>query len=183
MATASVQGRRVVLAAVTAGALLSVGLSVYGKTHSPTGRAVFLLGFSSMLSMKVWLAVACGALALLQLLTALWMYGRLGVAAPARLGLVHRMLGGLALVVSLPVAFHCLWSLGFGSYSSRVLVHSIAGCLLYGVFVVKVVGLQSSRAPGWMVPLAGGALFTVLVVAVLTSAVWYLGSNGLPPGG
>jgi hypothetical protein len=183
MATASVQGRRVVLVAVTAGALLSVLLGVYGKAHTPTGSDMFLLGFSSMIAMKVWLAVACGALALVQLLTALWMYGRLGVAAPPRLGLVHRVLGGLALVVSLPVAYHCLWSLGFGSYSSRVLLHSIAGCLLYGVFVVKVVGLQSSSAPGWMVPVAGGALFTVLVVAVLSSAVWYLGANGLPSGG
>jgi len=36
-------------------------------------------------------------------------------------------------------------------------------------------------SPGWLVPVAGGALFTLLVVTVLTSAVWYLGTQGLPP--
>ena len=37
-------------------------------------------------------------------------------------------------------------------------------------------------APRWLVPVAGGTLFTLLVVTVLTSAVWYLGAEGLPHG-
>jgi hypothetical protein len=112
------------------------------------------------------------------------MYGRLGPLnrhAPARLGLVHRLVGAVALLVSLPVAYHCLWALGFESYTGRVLLHSLAGCLVYGAFVVKVVGLHGDASPGWLVPVAGGALFTLLVVTVLTSAVWYLGTQGLPP--
>jgi hypothetical protein len=52
---------------------------------------------------------------------------------------------------------------------------------VYGAFVVKVVGLHGDASPGWLVPVAGGALFTLLVVTVLTSAVWYLGTQGLPP--
>jgi hypothetical protein len=114
------------------------------------------------------------------------MYGRLGPLSnrrPARLGLVHKVVGATALVVSLPVAYHCLWSIGFESYTGRVLLHSLAGCLVYGAFVVKVVGLHAAAAPRWMVPAAGGTLFTLLVVTVLTSAVWYVGTQGLPQGG
>ena len=88
----------------------------------------------------------------------------------------------MALLVSLPVAYHCLWSIGFESYTGRVLLHSLAGCLVYGAFVVKVVGLHADASPRWLVPVAGGALFTLLVVTVLTSAVWYLGTEGLPHG-
>ena len=173
-------GRRVVLGAVTTGALLSVALGVYGRVHTPTGRPITLLGFDSTIQMKVWLALATGVLVLAQLGTALWMYGRLGRPAPPRIPLVHRTLGLVALVVSVPVAYHCLWSIGFQSYTGRVLLHSLAGCLVYGAFVVKVIGVHAPAAPGWMLPVAGGALFTLLVVVVLTSAGWYLGSQGLP---
>ncbi|HEY3438569.1 MAG TPA: DUF6529 family protein [Actinotalea sp.] len=178
----NVGGGRVVLAGVTTGALVSVALGVYGRVHTPSAGAVPLFGFDTVIHMKVWLALATGVLVLGQLVTALWMYGRLGRPAPPRLGLVHRTLGLVALVVSLPVAYYCLWSIGFGSYSARVLAHSLAGCLVYGAFVVKVVGLHAPAAPRWLVPVAGGTLFTLLVVTVLTSAGWYLTSQGLPGG-
>lgn len=61
-----------------------------------------------------------------------------------------------------------------------MLLHSLAGCLVYGAFVVKVVGLHAPAAPRCLVPVAGGTLFTLLVVTVLTSAVWYVGSQGFP---
>jgi hypothetical protein len=181
---ADARSGRLVLVAVTTGALLSLLLGIYGKTHTPTGGAIALFGFGNLIQMKVWLALVTGVLVLTQLVTALWMYGRLGPLShrrPARLGLVHKVLGATALVVSLPVAYHCLWSIGFESYTGRVLVHSLAGCLVYGAFVVKVLGLHGAASPGWLVPVAGGALFTLLVVTVLTSAVWYLGTQGLPP--
>ena len=69
------------LVAVTAGALLSVALGVYGKVHTPTGGSIALLGFDNMIQMKVWLGLATGVLVLVQLVTALWMYGRLGLHA------------------------------------------------------------------------------------------------------
>ncbi|MGZ4429660.1 MAG: DUF6529 family protein [Nocardioidaceae bacterium] len=169
--------------ALLAGAAVSVALGVYGRAHTPTGRDITSFGFGSLIQMKVWLALAAGALALVQLGTALWMYGKLGSRIPRRIGLIHRSIGGLALLVSLPVAFHCLWSLGFQSYSTRVLVHSLLGCLVYGVFVTKVLGLNSKRTPAWLVPVAGGLLFTVLVATVLTSAVWFVGTNGWPTSG
>jgi hypothetical protein len=99
---------------------------------------------------------------------------------PKRLGWVHRGLGALAILVSLPVAYHCLWSLGFQTYTTRVLVHSLLGCLVYGAFITKVIGLHFRSTPGWLVPVAGGVLFTVLVGVVLTSAGWYISQNGFP---
>lgn len=174
--------RVTVLAAIMLGAVVSLALGVYGRVHQPSGQAIATLGFGNLTAMKVWLAVAVGVLAMLQLLTALWLYGRLGVRVPGGLGLVHRGLGTLTILVSLPVAYHCLWSLGFATYDSRVLAHSLLGCLVYGAFVTKVVAVQSSRAPGLLLPLAGGVLFVVVVGTVLTSAAWYLATSGLPSG-
>jgi hypothetical protein len=170
-------------AAITAGALVSLVLGIYGHEHTPAGQNIALFGFSNLIQMKVWLAVVAGGLACLQLVTALWMFGKLGLRVPSRLGLVHRSIGALALLVSLPVAYHCLWSLGFGTYNGRVLAHSLLGCLVYGVFVTKVIGLHSRSMPRWLVPVAAGLLFTVLVAVVLTSAGWYLAVNGPPASG
>ena len=172
---------RVALAALVAGAALAVALGVYGSRHQPTGLAITTFGFGSLIAMKVWLAVLAGVLAVGQLVSALWMYGRLARPAPRRLGLVHRFSGGTAVLVSLPVAYHCLWSLGFQTYDTRVLAHSLLGCLFYGAFVTKVVALHTKSSPGWLLPLAGGSLFTSLVVVVLTSAGWYLTTVGVPP--
>ena len=42
----------------------------------------------------------------------------------------------------------------------RGLVHSVAGCFFYGVFVAKMLVLQRHEAPGWALPVLGGAVFT-----------------------
>jgi hypothetical protein len=165
------------VAAVGVGALVALLLGVYGRQHPPSGRAITLLGFDTMFSMKVTLAFVAAGLALVQLVTALWMYGRLGLRAPAWLGPVHRSTGVLAVLVTVPVAYHCLWSLGFQTFDTRVLVHSVAGCLLYGVLAAKVVAVHWSHS-GWLLPLAGGLLFLVLAATVLTSALWYVTSTG-----
>lgn len=166
--------------AALAGALVSVALGVYGAVHTPSGRAVATFGFGDLLTMKVWLASVVGVLALAQLVTALWMFGRLGLPAPRHLGTVHRLTGATAVLVSLPVAYQCLWSLGVQSSSPRVLVHSVLGCLVYGVLVTKVIALHTSGKPGWLIPVAGGLLFTTLVLTVLTSAGWYFATFGVP---
>ena len=83
----------------------------------------------------------------------------------------------MAVLFSVPVAFHCLWSLGFGTYSTRVLLHSLFGCVFYGVFVTKMLTLRTSRIPAWALPWLGGVLFTVMVVVWLTSAMWYFVSG------
>lgn len=168
------------LLALVAGAAAAVALGVYGREHAPTGEAIATLGFGSLIAMKVWLALVAGCLAIVQLLTASWMYGLLGPARPGGLGAVHRVSGAAAIVVSLPVAYHCLWSLGFQSYDNRVLVHSLTGCVVYGALVTKVFAVHGRRSPGWLVPLAGGLLLAAVVAVVLTSSVWYVREVGWP---
>lgn len=164
------------------GAAVAVALGVYGRVHQPTFRPVTTLGFPDLVSMKVWLGSVAGLLALVQLGSALRLFGHLGSGpAPSWLGTFHRVAGGLAVLVSLPVAYHCLWALGFQYDRPRVLVHSLAGCIFYGAFVAKVMTLHS-RMPRWALPVLGGLTFTALVVVVLTSAVWFLTTVGLPGG-
>jgi Family of unknown function (DUF6529) len=67
---------RTTLAAVLcAGAAVAVVMGVYAKAHTPAGQPLFMLGFSGMLQMKVWLTCAATALLLVQLTTALWIWG------------------------------------------------------------------------------------------------------------
>jgi hypothetical protein len=174
------------VAAFVAGGIVSLLLGVYGKQHQPTFKAITTFGFGSMIEMKVYLALAVGVLAIGQVVGALWLYGKLGITAPSWLGPAHRLSGTLAILVSLPVAYHCLWALGFqsgGQTSTRVVVHSIVGCAVYGALVVKVVAVHAKSAPGWMLPVAGGLLFALIVAVVWTSAIWYVGANGWPSGG
>jgi hypothetical protein len=166
--------------AVLVGAAVSVALGVYGREHTPTFESAWTLGFPTQIEMKVWLALAASALALVQLLTAFRIYGRLGQSPPSRrAALTHRISGSLAVLLTLPVVYHCLWSLGFQSYSNRVLVHSLAGCLFYGAFVAKMLTLHIKKAPNWALPLLGGLTFTALAVVTLTSMGWWF-THGQP---
>ncbi|HET7723199.1 MAG TPA: DUF6529 family protein [Propionibacteriaceae bacterium] len=171
------RGVGLLLVFVLIGAAVSVGLGVFGKYHAPATAPT--LGFADLVTMKVTLASVTGGLGLVQVLTALRMYGRIGHGQASRgVSLAHRISGVAAVVVSLPVAFACLWALGFGTYSPRVVAHSLAGCAFYGVFVAKMLTLRSSRVPAWALPLLGGLLFTVLVVIWLTSAMWVFAGGG-----
>jgi Family of unknown function (DUF6529) len=162
-----------------AGAVVAVAIGVIGRAH-PARHVPWLGPFPSFASMKVWLTVAVLVLAAVQLFTALWMYGKLGLPSPSWLGKLHKASGGAAFVVSLPVAAACLWGLGLRHTDTRVLVHGLFGCAFYGAFVAKVLVLHSKRLPGWALPVVAGVLFTALVGAGLTSAVWYLNTIGMP---
>jgi len=162
------------------GAAVSLTLGVYGQVHDPSRRLSISLFFSSTLGMKVWLATFALGFAVAQVLSALWLYGRLGIAVPPWLPDAHRISGRLAFLISLPVAYHCLWSLGFQSYSGRVLAHSLLGCAFYGAFAAKVVIVRSKGLPGVALPIAGALTFSVLVAVWMTSALWFIGQNGFP---
>jgi uncharacterized protein DUF6529 len=162
------------------GAAVSVAVGVFGRLHTPTGTALFTGPFPSLVAMKVWLTVVVLGLALAQLVSALWIYGRLGRPAPPWLGGLHRGLGALAVLVSLPVAVNCLWVLGLQSSSPRVLAHGLLGCAFYGAFVAKVLVLRWRRLPNWALPAVAGLLFTTVVGVSLTSAIWYLATEGPP---
>ena len=63
------------------------------------------------------------------------------------------------------VGYNCLWALGLETgpeVSTRVVVHGVLGCVLFGALVVKVVAVRSHAAPGWFLPVAGGLLFAVV---------------------
>lgn len=168
------------LVPLAAGAVVSVALGVYGKVHTPTGRALFSTPFPSFYAMKVWLTAVALGFALVQLLTALWMYGKLGRRAPPWAGTLHRITGIIAFLLTVPVALHCLVSIGFMTTDARVIAHSLLGCIFYGAFVAKILTLHSRRVPGWALPWVAGFLFTVLVAVGLTSAGWYFVTIGIP---
>jgi hypothetical protein len=176
------------LTAFTVGAVIALLVGVFGRLHEPTLEGTTTLGYSTVLAMKTVVATGIAVLVVVQLVTALWIYGKLGGRAPSWLGKAHRATGATALLLSLFVAYHCLWSLGLEvghlpdgePVSTRTFVHGLLGCGVVGAIVVKIVAVRSRRAPGWFLPVAGGLLFSLLVLAILTSAVWYIGEKGWP---
>jgi hypothetical protein len=164
------------------GAAVAIGLGVYGHEHDPTGESIFSLIFTKTINMKAWFATGAAGLAVFQLLTALRMYGKLPFPGnpPRRIGLVHRLSGTAAFLLTLPVAYHCLWALGFQDTDTRVLVHSIGGCFFFGAFAAKVVVVESKGLPGFALPVAGGTLFSALAVVWWTSALWFFREFGFP---
>jgi hypothetical protein len=176
------------LAGLAAGGVIALLIGIFGKVHDPTLDGTTSLGFDTVIGMKVVFSTVIGVLAVLQIIGALWIYGKLGIRAPSWLGTAHRISGITALLLSLFVAYHCLWALGLETgtlsdgekVSTRTVVHGVLGCAVFGAVAVKVVAVRSRRAPGWFLPVAGGLLFALLVVVVLTSAGWYLDEKGWP---
>ena len=166
------------------GALVSLLFGVYASVHDPTGETTIALFFSNTVGMKVWFTTVALAFAMLQVLTALRLYGKVKIPTtfPPWLGDAHRLCGTLAFIFSLPVAFHCLWSFGFESTSSqtRRYVHSVAGCLFYGAFASKVLAVRTKRLPGWVLPVIGSVTFTLLVVLWTTSSLWFFRNRAFP---
>jgi hypothetical protein len=171
---------RGVVAALAVGALVAVAIGVYGNMHQPTGEALSLAGFSDGLHAKAWLGSVAFVLAIVQVLSALAMWGKLGgFSAGNGTAFLHRWSGRVAVLVSLPVAAHCLYALGFQSFDTRVLLHSLFGCFFYGLFVCKMIVLTRSRTPGWAVPVAGATVFTALVGLWVTSSLWFFSEFGV----
>jgi Family of unknown function (DUF6529) len=167
-------------------AFVGAALYAFGTEHSPDyGISLFGQSGADTLSLKSWLATGVLAFAVLQLGLALWMYGRLpwiGIAPPA-VGPVHRAVGAAALLLTIPIAYHCAFAYGVQTkVDTRIAVHSIAGCFLYGAFASKVVLVHSPgwRRPGWALPLVGGALVATVAVLWYTSALWYFNDFSLP---
>jgi hypothetical protein len=187
MATESVTRRDPtgkLLLALVAGGAVSVALGVYGRVHDPTHENPYTLFFTDTIHLKVWFASAIVVLAVVQVLLGARLFGKIHVprSAPAWLGDAHRLTGTIAFALSLPVAFQCLWSLGFQSTDTRVLVHSFLGCAFYGAFTVKVLSVRVHGLPDRTLPIIGGVVFVVLVGIWLTSSFWFFTSRpaGIP---
>jgi hypothetical protein len=164
------------------GVAVAVSLGVYARLHRPALRPLFLLGFSGMLQLKTWLATAALLLVLVQLVTALWMWGRLPGAGPTPswLPTAHRWSGSGAFLVTIPVVLHCVWSLGLLTASPRVLLHGLLGCTFYGAYAAKMLGLRLPGLPGWALPVLGGTTFALFVGVWATSALWFFTRSGVP---
>jgi len=173
-------GAAKILVPLAIGGAVAVALGVYGRLHEPTNIAVNVAGFSGPLAAKAWLATGAATLAVVQLASALVMYGKIpGVRAPSWIGTLHRWSGRVAFLLAVPVAIHCLYAVGFETYEPRVLVHSLLGCFFFGAFTVKMLTLSRKGMPGWMLPLFGGLVFTGLVGLWLTSSLWFFTTFGV----
>jgi hypothetical protein len=170
---------RLLVVPALVGCLVALTLGLYGRLHSPTGVAVDIVGFSSPATVKAWLATVAVVFALVQLGSSLIMYGKVpGIAGPSWIGGLHRWSGRIAFIVTVIVAVHCLYALGFETFNARVLAHSIAGCLFFGVITAKLLALTRRGMPGWVLPVLGGLAFALLVLIWFTSAFWFFSIFG-----
>jgi Family of unknown function (DUF6529) len=138
------------------------------------------LFFSDTLHMKAWLITAVLLLAFGQLLTASRIYEVLPLPPKGRFyHAVHRWSGRTAVLLTLPVAYHCIFMLGFGTDNTRVYIHSLLGTFLYGAVLAKVFIVRSGGFRRWVLPLAGGVLFLILMGLWITSAFWFFRTVGI----
>jgi plastocyanin len=171
---------------------VAVALALTGATYLMTqvisldaSTSLFGQSATDTFPVKSWLASGVLALAAFQLYSALWIFGRLPWRKPAWIGRAHRVSGYAAIVLSLPIAYHCMFAYGFRDVDRRTVVHSLAGCFFYGAFAAKVIIVRSRRLPGWALPVAGGTMLTLVVVLWYSAALWYYNdfdAPGLSPG-
>lgn len=170
-----------VLAAGAMGAVVAIALGLYGRVHEPASDLAITLGFADTITMKVWLTTIAVLFALFQVFTALWMYGRLPLESrPSWLANAHRISGRIAFLLTLPVAYHCLYQLAFQDTTTRVLAHSLLGCLFYGAFATKVTIIHMPGRAGIWLPVIGGTVFALLVATWVTSGLWFITTSGIP---
>ena len=153
-------------------ALVALAVGLLARERFDPNKGYFHLFFSDTLHLKAWFATAAVALALCQLFTAAWIFRKLPWPRPDWIPAFHRWTGRLAFACTLPVAYHCIFKLGFQHTTTRVLLHALFGCAVYGAFAAKVLIVRLHRFPVWVLPTAGGLLFAVLVGVWYTSALW-----------
>jgi len=148
---------------------LTAGLLAH---HAPRSKGYFRLFFSDPIHLKAGFATAAAILGCFQLFSAAWIFRKLPWRKPAWINAAHRWSGRLAFACTLPVAYHCIFKLGFRTPDSRVLAHSLLGCAVYGAYASKVTIVRLHRFPRPVLPIAGGFLFAVLIAVWYTSALW-----------
>ena len=141
-------------------------------SHEPRSKGYFRLFFSDPIHLKAGFATATALLACFQLFSAAWIFRKLPWRKPPWMNRAHRWSGRLAFVFTLPVAYHCIFKLGFRDPDDRVLAHSLFGCAVYGAYASKITIVRLHRFPRPVLPLAGGLLFAVLIGVWYTSALW-----------
>ncbi len=164
------------------GAAVAVVLYIIGRAHTANYVGLFGATGLGVYRLKSALATVALGLAVVQVLLALWIYRKLPLAGrtPKPIRVTHRVIGFVAVAVTVPVAIHCFIAYGVVLTDPRIMIHSIAGCVLYGAFVAKVLLVQSKKLPGWALPVAGGLLALVIALLWYTSALWYYNGFSVP---
>jgi len=127
------------LVALLSGCGVALVLGLYAKLHHPTQYALDVGGFSSPLYAKAWLTTIAVVFAIVQLITGARI---IRPGAPPWMATVHRWSGRIAILLTVPVIIHCIYALGFGTYSARVIAHSVLGC----IFFVSLIALWATSA-------------------------------------
>lgn len=140
--------------------------------HRPRSKGYFRLFFSDPVHLKAGFVTAAVVLACFQLFSAAWIFRKLPWRKPPWMNAAHRWSGRLAFAFTLPVAYHCIFKLGFQHPDGRVLAHSLLGCAVYGGYAAKVTIVRLHRFPKFVLPLAGATLFSILIGVWYTSALW-----------
>jgi hypothetical protein len=169
--TPAIRSYRWLAAPLLAFALFSLTAGLLAR-HEPRSKGYFRLFFSDPIHMKAGFASAVAVLACFQLFTATWIFRKLPWEKPAWVNAAHRWSGRLVFAATLPVAYHCIFKLGFRDPNSRVLAHSLLGCSVYGAYAAKVTIVRLHRFRRPVLPLAGGLLFALLIAVWYTSALW-----------
>jgi hypothetical protein len=166
------------LIALLSGCAVALVLGVYAGVHHPAKYALDVAGFSSPLYAKAWLTTAAAAFAVVQLITGARITRQ--PAGPTWMATVHRWSGRIAVLLTVPVIVHCIYALGFQTYSFRVIVHCVLGCVFYGAFVAKMLSLvQRDSMPKWVLPVLGGVVFASLIGLWATSSLWLFATHGV----
>jgi hypothetical protein len=93
----------------------------------------------------------------------------------------HRTIGVVAILLTLPIAYHCALAYGVQTHiDTRIAVHSLVGCFLYGAVVAKLLIVRTNPLSRWILPMAGGAVVVLVAVLWYTSALWYFSDYSLP---
>ena len=172
------QYARPLLVALLSGCAVALALGLYAGLHHPAKYALDVGGFSSPLYAKAWLTTVAAAFAVVQLITGSRITRR--PDAPAWMATLHRWSGRIAILLTVPVIIHCIYALGFQTYSARVLAHCVLGCVFYGAFVAKMLSLVRRDAmPRWVLPVLGGVVFVSLIALWATSALWLFTTKGV----
>lgn len=122
---------------------------------------------------KVVLASVVLALAGYQLLLAAVAYGRIRLPflGSGAASWTHRASGDAIVVLVAVVATMCIAYYGFDEGGA----HTVAGCLVLGAAVVKVLAVRLGVHRGGVLAVLGGSLAALLAIAWLTSAGDFLG--------
>jgi len=133
---------------------------------------------------KTVLASVVAVLSAYQVLLMTIGYGKVNVPflKPKAASFTHRATGDAILVVTLLVAFMCLvyFEVGDGieyardGEQTRATIHVVAGSLLVGAIVLKVIVVRWWHRMGRYLPILGITVFVLFMVTWFTSAGNYL---------